>query len=377
MAFTPHDRRWMQQALDLAEKARGLAEPNPLVGAVIVRAGSLVGAGHTQPYGGAHAEVMALEDAGEAARDATMYVTLEPCAHHGKTPPCAPRLVEAGVSRLAAAVLDPTAKTHRKGVELLQKAGVQVGVGLCREEAVRQNAAFFKRSALGKPLVIAKWAMTADGKIATRTGDSRWISGPRSRRWVHRTRGLVDCIIVGGRTARRDDPLLTCRDAEVRRTAARLVLCGTRAPAADSRLARTVEEAPVLLAFPEESTPEGLDALVRAGCTPLPVPAVEDCPARVDPSALLEELGRREMSNVLLEGGAEVLGSFLDAGEVDRVMVFMAPRIVGGRDAPAAVAGVGLGKMRQARQLRRVEVTRCGPDVLMEGWLTDPLDWAV
>lgn len=376
MTFTPHDRRWMERALELAEEARGLAEPNPPVGAVLVRDGHVVGSGHTQPYGGPHAEVVALEDAGECARGATMYVTLEPCAHQGKTPPCAPRVVEAGVQRVAIAVLDPTPKTHRKGVELLRKAGVEVQVGLCREQAVRGNAAFFKLAAVAKPLVIAKWAMTADGKIATRTGDSRWISGPESRRRVHEVRGIVDCIIVGGRTARQDDPLLTCRDAEKRRTAARLVLCGRGVPSHDSRLVQTADEAPVLLAYPEKTPSEGLEPLLKAGCTAVPLPALEHQPTRVAPSALLEELGRREMSNVLVEGGSEVLGSFLDAGEVDRVMVFVAPLLVGGSQAPSAVGGVGPTEMRSARQLSGVKVSRTGCDVLVEGRLTDPMEWA-
>jgi diaminohydroxyphosphoribosylaminopyrimidine deaminase/5-amino-6-(5-phosphoribosylamino)uracil reductase len=285
-------------------------------------------------------------------------------------------VVEAGVQRVAIAVLDPTPKTHRKGVELLRKAGVEVQVGLCREKAVRGNAAFFKLAAVGKPLVIAKWAMTADGKIATRTGDSRWISGPESRRRVHEVRGIVDCIIVGGRTARQDDPLLTCRDAEKRRTAARLVLCGRGVPSHDSRLVQTADEAPVLLACPKENPPEGLDPLLKAGCTALPLPTLTDQPTRVDPGALLQELGRREMSNVLVEGGSEVLGSFLDAGEVDRVMVFVAPLLVGGSQAPSAVGGVGPAEMRSARQLSGVKVSRTGCDVLVEGRLTDPMNWA-
>lgn len=376
MASDQQERRWMERALELAEGARGYAEPNPAVGAVVVRDGRIVGEGCTQACGGAHAEVEAVRDAGERARGAEMYVTLEPCAHHGKTPPCAPMLVQVGLRRVVMAVLDPTPKTGGRGLALLRESGVAAEVGLCREEAVVQNAAFFKVAATGRPLVIAKWAMSADGRIATRALASHWISGPEARAAVHEIRGMVDCVAVGGRTARRDDPLLTCRDAERRRTAARLVLCGRRLPAADSQLVRTLDEAPVLLAYPEGRPPDGLDALVEKGCEPLPVPASEEMPERVPPPALLDELGRRGMSNVLLEGGAEVLGSFFDAGQVDRVMAFVAPKVLGGREAVSAVGGTGAEQVDQAWPLHRCEVTTVGRDVLMRGWVTNPLTWA-
>jgi len=366
----------MQRALELAEQARGYAEPNPLVGAVLVRDGRAVGEGHTRPYGGPHAEVEALRQAGPRAEGAEMFVTLEPCAHHGKTPPCAPALVEAGLRRVVMAVLDPTPKTGGRGLRLLTEAGLETAVGLCREEAVRQNAAFFKGAALGRPLVIAKWAMSLDGRIATRTGASRWISGEPARHAVHRVRGRVDCVIVGGRTAGLDDPLLTCRDAERRRTAARLVMCGRAVPAVESRLVRTLKEAPVLLAYPDGRVPEGLGALVRRGCEALPVEAMDGAPGRVAPPALLDELGRRQMSNVLLEGGAEVLGAFFETGQVDRVMVFVAPKVLGGAGAPSAVGGRGAEAPGDAPRVREPEVSALGEDALIQGWVSDPLAWA-
>ncbi len=365
----------MRRALELAAQARGLAEPNPPVGALLVREGGVVGEGHTQRFGGPHAEVMALRDAADRCRGATMYVTLEPCAHEGKTPPCAGALVEAGLRRVVVAALDPTPKTRGRGVASLREAGLQVDVGLCREESVRANAAFFKRAATGRPLVTAKWAMTADGKTATRTGSSRYISGAPARRVVHQLRGIVDCVAVGSRTARRDDPLLTCRMVEPRRMASRLVLCGRGCPAADSRLVQTCEEAPVLLAYPEEHPPDGLEEPLARGCQGLPVPAAHGFPRRVDPPALLDELGRRGMSNVLLEGGAEVLGSFFDAGQVDRVMVFVAPKITGGERAVTAVGARGIERMEEALPLRECAVRTVGPDVLIEGWINDPVQW--
>jgi len=366
----------MARAIALAEQGRGSTEPNPMVGAVLVRDGAIVAEGFTQPYGGPHAEVVALRAAGARAEGATMYVTLEPCAHYGKTPPCAPAVAEAGIERVVIAVRDPTPKTQGKGLAELEGRGVDVAVGLCRREAVRQNAGFFKLAAVGRPLVIAKWAMSADGKIATRTGASRWISGPQAREAVHRVRGQVDCIMVGAGTAGADDPLLTCRDAERRRTAARLVVCGRRAPAADSRLVSTVKEAPVLLAYAEGAAPEGLTEAERAGCEPLPVPPDPEAPGRVDLGALLDELGRREMTNVLVEGGSELLGNLFDAGLVDRAMVFVAPVIIGGRDAPTAVAGRGAEAMGQAVRLQEASSIPVGRDVLLEGWVVDPIRWA-
>ncbi|MCK4373972.1 MAG: bifunctional diaminohydroxyphosphoribosylaminopyrimidine deaminase/5-amino-6-(5-phosphoribosylamino)uracil reductase RibD, partial [Candidatus Brocadiae bacterium] len=317
MAFSEQDRAFMHRALALAEQGRGSVEPNPMVGAVIARGGRAVGEGYYQQFGGPHAEVLALREAGELARGAAMYVTLEPCDHEGKTPACAPAVAESGLRRVVIAALDPTARKKAGGVEILTERGVSVQVGLCREEAARLNAGFFKLAATGRPLVIAKWAMSADGKIATATGSARWISSPEARKLVHRVRGRVDCVIVGSRTALGDDPLLTCRQAERRRVAARLVLCGAGLPAADSRLARTVGEAPVLLAYPADHPPEGLDGLVELGCEALAVQVSERAPRRVDPEKLLEELGARRMTNVLVEGGGEALGSFFDARLVD------------------------------------------------------------
>ncbi len=376
MAFDESDRSFMRQALDLAEKGRGLVEPNPMVGAVVVRNGRVVAEGHYERFGGPHAEVVALRGAGAGARGATMYVTLEPCDHRGKTPSCAPLVAEAGVRRVVVATPDPTAAQPRGGIEILTRRGVEVEVGLCGDEAVRLNAAFFKLAATGRPLVIAKWAMTADGKIAARSGSSRWISSDQARHTVHRLRGQVDCVIVGSRTARMDDPLLTCRDAERRRTATRLVLCGRAVPEADSQLVETAGQAPVLLACPESRPPAGLGRLVELGCEALPVAAAEAAAGRCDLAALLDELGRRRMTNVLVEGGADTLGGFFDAGLVDRVMVFVAPLIVGGADAQTAVAGAGVEDIENAFRLQDCETLAMGPDVLIQGWVTDPLAWA-
>lgn len=375
MSFSPEDHEFMQRALALAEGGRGAVEPNPLVGCVIVREGGVIGEGRHLQFGGPHAEVLALRAAGKAARGATMYVTLEPCDHEGKTPACAPAVAAAGIRRVVAATLDPTSTEASGGVRILRAEGVEVDVGPCREEAVCLNAGFFKLAATGRPLVIAKWAMSADGRIATRTGDSQWISSEEARRAVHGLRGRVDAVIVGGRTALQDDPLLTCRDAEARRTVARVVVCGTECPAVDSRLVQTAREAPVLLAHDPQRPPEGLAELADAGCELLPVAGERD-DGRVDAGALLDALGARRMTNVLVEGGGELLGDLFDSGLVDRAIVFIAPRIIGGADAVAPVRGLGAASVRDGFVLTDVSRGQVGTDVLIEGWVADPMQWA-
>jgi len=384
LGFDEQDRSFMERALALAERGRGYVEPNPMVGAVVVKDGRIVGEGHYEHFGGPHAEVAALRQAGERARGATLYVTLEPCDHEGKTPACAPLVAGTGLGRVVICTADPSDARPRGGIEALGQHKVLLEEGLCREEAVRLNAGFFKLAATGRPLVTAKWAMSADGKLATPTGESRYISSAASRRLVHELRGRVDCIIVGSRTVARDDPLLTCRDAERRRTAARLVLCGASAPAPGSRLVQTAAEAPVMLAYPAARPPEGLAGLVALGCEALPVEGAR--PGRVGPERLLDELGRRRMTNVLVEGGGEVLGSFFDAGLVDRVVAFVAPLVIGGAGAtvPVAVpgaastpvAGRGARSIGEAIRLQACETRSLDGDVLIQGWAVDPLRWA-
>lgn len=375
MTFTQQEKAYMKQALELAEQSEGFVEPNPMVGALVVRDGKVVGRGYHRRFGGPHAEVFALREAGEAADGATMYVTLEPCAHHGKTPACAPRVVDAGISRVIIAAMDPTPESAGKGVKILQEGGVQVETDLCREGAVVLNAPFYKFHREGLPLVTGKWAMSADGKIATRTHDSRWISCDESRRTVHELRGRMDAIVVGGHTAREDDPMLTCRDGEKRRTALRVVLCGSKAPGPSSKLARTADQAPVLLAYARDRPPAGIQELTERGCEALPLPQADETD-HPDPRALLEALAERGTVNVLVEGGGHLLGSLFDAGLLDRVMVFMAPLVIGGKKAVNPVAGRGVKLMDEACRLQRVTMEPSGRDALMKGWVHDPMKWA-
>jgi diaminohydroxyphosphoribosylaminopyrimidine deaminase/5-amino-6-(5-phosphoribosylamino)uracil reductase len=358
------DREWMALALALAERGRGFVEPNPLVGAVVVRDGCLVGEGWHQRYGQAHAEVNALAAAGEAARGAALYVTLEPCCHFGKTPPCTDAVLRAGVARVVAAMSDPFPQVAGKGAELLRQAGVAVEVGLCEVEARRLNAPYLKLLARGRPYVHAKWAMTLDGKIATRTGDSKWISNEASRRRAHELRGRMDAVVVGIGTVLADDPLLTTRPPGPR-APARVVLdsCG-RLPST-SQLARTARETPTIIVTATDLPAARAAELQALGCEVLSLPPPGTRPAL---PGMLDEFGRRRMTNLLVEGGSEVLGSFLDAREIDEVHVFLAPRLAGGAEATTPIGGRGVEKIAEALTLTEWRVEMIEGDSYLRGW---------
>lgn len=322
------DLDWMQQALNLAARGRGQVEPNPMVGAIVVRGGVQVGAGWHRRYGEAHAEVHALNEAGALARGATLYVTLEPCCHFGKTPPCVDAVIAAGIKRVVAAMADPFPRVAGGGFAKLRAAGIEVVSGILQTEARRLNAPYLTLLTHNRPYVHAKWAMTLDGRIATRTGHSQWISGEESRRRVHELRGRVDAIIVGTGTVRADDPQLTARPAGPR-TAMRIVLSSDGRLPEQCRLLQTARDVPVLVAGPRIAEPEKLEAL---GCEVLQVDSIP---------ALLTNLGQRRFTNVLVEGGAAVLGSFRDAQLIDELHVYVAPVLIGGAAAPGPIAGVG------------------------------------
>lgn len=350
----------MRRAVELAERGRGAVEPNPLVGAVVVHDGQLVGEGWHQRYGEAHAEANALAQAGEAARGATLYVTLEPCCHHGKTPPCTDAVLRAGIARVVAALEDPFPRVAGQGAALLRAAGITVELGLCAAEARRQNAPYLTLLGQGRPYVHAKWAMTLDGKIATRSGDSKWISSEASRRRVHALRGRMDGIIVGIGTALADDPLLTARPPGAR-VATRVVLDRRARLPLQSQLVQTAREVPTLVA-----TLDAGETLQAAGCEVLRLPA--DHEGHPDVTTLLAELGRRRWTNVLVEGGSAVLGSFFDARLIDEVHVYIAPRLVGGRDAKTALAGHGVERIAEGLALTDCRIEMFDGDVYVHGW---------
>jgi len=361
------DLPWMRLALAEADRGRGAVEPNPMVGAVVVRDGRVVGLGHHARFGGPHAEVVALGAAGVAARGATLYVTLEPCCHVGKTPPCTDAILGAGVARVVAAIRDPFPRVDGGGFARLRAAGLAVESGAEADAARRLNAPYLKRLATGLPYVTAKWAMTLDGKTACASGDSRWISGPRSRALVHELRGRMDGIAVGIGTALADDPQLTARPAGPR-VATRIVLDGAARLPTAGRLARTAREAPVLVAVTDHAPAGRVAALEALGCEVVAFPGGGAVPIL----PLLEHLGRRGLTNLLVEGGGGVLGAFLDAGQVDAVEVYIAPAIEGGSHPFGPARGAGVAAMAGALRLDRSEIGLIDGDLRIRGTLPRP-----
>jgi diaminohydroxyphosphoribosylaminopyrimidine deaminase/5-amino-6-(5-phosphoribosylamino)uracil reductase len=355
----------MTRALELAGRGRGWVEPNPLVGAVLVRDGVLVGEGWHEKFGQAHAEVNALRHAGDRARGSTLFVTLEPCCHFGKTPPCTEAVIGAGVRRVVVAMLDPFPEVSGQGASRLREAGIVVEVGVGEAAARQLNAPYLKRLRTGRPWVHAKWAMTLDGKIATRTGQSKWITGEAARAHVHELRGCMDAIVIGRGTLLADDPLLTARPPGPR-TATRIVLTATAKglPSA-CRLLETTADAPVLVVTQDSMVDRVLPWRTR-GAEVLGLPAEPD--GHLDVKSILTELGRRGMTHVLVEGGAGTLGRFADAGEIDEAHAFVAPTILGGSDAPSPIAGLGTAELGQAVRLSCWQVERIGDDVLIHGF---------
>ncbi|QDU53944.1 bifunctional diaminohydroxyphosphoribosylaminopyrimidine deaminase/5-amino-6-(5-phosphoribosylamino)uracil reductase RibD [Aeoliella mucimassa] len=356
------DTLFMQRAIDLARQGEGHVEPNPMVGAVVVRHGQVVGEGYHQKFGGPHAEVHALAAAGESARGATLYVTLEPCCHTGKTPPCTQAVLAAGIARVVVAVGDPFPQVDGGGIAQLRAAGIECEVGVLEREARYLLAPYLKLVTTGKPWVIAKWAMTLDGKMATHTGSSQWISGESSRAVVHKIRGRMDAIVVGSGTVHADDPLLTARPAGPR-VPVRVVLGDLTT---DTKLAQTMDEAPLMVVRQRDTEADEYQWLLDGGGE-LWISGTDDRLTRIN--LLLDELGSRRMTNVLVEGGGKVLGALFDAHAVDEVHVFIAPKIVGGEGAPTPVAGLGLSDMAAAWQLVDTRIETLGTDMYLSGRL--------
>jgi diaminohydroxyphosphoribosylaminopyrimidine deaminase/5-amino-6-(5-phosphoribosylamino)uracil reductase len=357
---------YMARALELARKALGTTSPNPAVGTVIVREGAIVGEGFTQPPGSSHAEVMALRQAGERARGATIYVTLEPCSHFGRTPPCTRAIIEAGIAEVHLAALDPNPRVSGRGRAELEAAGISIHFGEHETEAREINEAYFKFITTGQPFVTVKFAMSLDGKIATRTGDSRWISGPQSRQYVHCLRRKADAIMVGVNTVLADDPQLTARDSrgKVIKAPLRVIVdCHGRTPPS----ARAFQQpGQTLLAVGESLDAEEAEGFVQVGAEVLSLPSKKGL---VDIKELLRVLGQREITSLLAEGGGTLLASLFEGGLVDKVYAFVAPLLIGGKEARTAVAGKGVGGVAEALRLSGVQVKRFGQDILVSGYI--------
>ncbi len=359
----------MKQALSLAKLALGQVSPNPAVGAVVVSNGEVVGQGYTQSPGSSHAEIVALKQAGERARDGMMYVTLEPCCHYGRTPPCTQAIISAGITEVHFAMFDPNPQVSGLGKKELEAKGIKTYVGEYEEEAKQINEAYTKFITTGMPFVTAKFAMSLDGKIATRSGNSKWISSEMARKRVHNLRYATDAIMIGVNTVLIDDPELTARSCSGRGGTAKMqplrvvVDSKGRTP-----LTARVFNAPgkTLLALTGLVKPEGKKAFAQAGIEVLELPSTGGL---VNLRELLKVLGEQEITNVLVEGGGILFGSLFDNGLVDKVVAFIAPIIIGGEEAKTAVVGKGVDKVADSLKLERVSVEKLGDDVMISGYV--------
>lgn len=374
---------YMARALELAERALGVSSPNPAVGAVVVKEGRIVGEGWTKPPGQGHAEVVALERAGPAARGATLYVTLEPCCHYGRTPPCTDAIIRAGIRTVHMAMIDPSPWVAGGGRRALEAAGITTIVGEHEAEARRLNESYFKYVATGLPFVTVKWAMTLDGKIATHTGDSRWVTGPRARARVARLRARSDAVLVGVGTVLLDDPQLTVRrDGFGVDVAEELADLPARQPlrvVLDSQ-ARTPPTARIVspdlpghtLVLVTDRAP--VERVERLRATAAEVLVVPEHDGRVHPRAALRLLAERSITSVLVEAGGTLVATLLECGVVDKICAFVAPKIIGGATAPTPVEGIGCPAMYQALPVHDLRVERIGDDLLLEGYVSRPPD---
>lgn len=354
------DARFMALALSLGRRGQGRVWPNPAVGCVIVQDGRIVGRGWTQDGGRPHAETEALRQAGDNARGSTAYVTLEPCAHHGKTPPCAKALVDAGVARVVVAVADNDARVDGKGLEILRAAGIEVSVGEGASEARRDHAGFFTRTEVGRPFLTLKLANSFDGRIATGTGESQWITGPEARRLVHGMRSRHDAVMVGGGTARKDDPSLTVRDLGISHQPARVVVSRRLDLPLMGKLARTASEIPVILCHGADADHALQKTWRDLGATLLPC-AIRG--TQLDPADVLQQLGAHGLTRVFCEGGGALAASLIEADFVDELVGFTAGVVIGAEGLPG-IGAMGLSKLAAAPRYALQSVRHVGADVM-------------
>ena len=359
--------KYMELALELARKALGRTSPNPMVGAVVVKDGRIVGKGYHARAGTPHAEIHALREAGEDASGATLYVTLEPCCHHGRTGPCTEAVIQAGIKKVVMAMADPNPLVAGKGAQKLRASDIEVSCGVLEAEARRLNEVFIKYISTGLPYVVLKTAMTLDGKIATAGGESKWITGPRAREQVHQLRDRYDAILVGIGTVLADDPSLTARlpDREGR-DPVRVILDSRAATPPGAKILTQNSEAQTIIVTTGEAPQGNVEQLENAGAVVLKMSGNSAGIALPD---LLRELAKREITSVLVEGGARVNGSFVRDKLVDKVFWYIAPKIIGGSKAPCPVGGPGIELLKDALQVENIEVHKLGNDICIEGYV--------
>lgn len=358
--------KYMRMALKLAEKAKGRTSPNPMVGAVIVKDGRIVGKGYHKKAGTPHAEIHALREAGDEAKGAVLYVTLEPCSHYGRTPPCSEAVIRSGISEVFVAMQDPNPLVAGRGIRQMTDAGIRVHVGIMEEAAREINEVFIKFITTRMPFVLLKTAMTLDGKIATRTGDSRWVTGDAARNYVHNLRNWYDSILVGVNTVLADNPALTCRLPRGGCDPIRIILDSKARTPVDFQVMTQESDAETYVAVTDKAPFERIKLLSTGKAKILRI--TSDKNGRVDMVDLLEKLGQMEITSLLVEGGAEVSAAFIENKLVDKVITFIAPKIIGGIGAPTPVGGEGNELMGQAVKLTRTRFGRMGEDMFIEGY---------
>lgn len=359
--------KYMERALELAAKGIGYTNPNPLVGAVIVKNGKIIGEGYHEVYGSNHAEVNAFKNATEDVRGAIMYVTLEPCSHYGKTPPCAKAIVEKGIKKVVIGLKDPNPLVAGKGIQILKDNDIEVITGVMEEEGRKLNEIFLKYITTKLPFCILKTAMTLDGKIAAYTGDSRWVTNEFSRKYVHQLRHRLSGIMVGIGTILADDPLLTTRlETGNGSDPTRIIVDSTARIPLEAKVLHMESKAKTIIATTELADKDKIKALESMGIEIIITPLKSN---RVDLTYLMKALGERGIDSVLLEGGSELNYSAIEEGIVDKVNAFIAPKIIGGRGAKTPIGGAGKAVMREAISIENLEVQRFGDDVMLEGYI--------
>ena len=360
------DERYMWMALDLARRSCGKTNPNPMVGAVIVKGGEVVGTGFHKKAGEQHAEIIALLEAGVRARHATLYTNLEPCSHQGRTPPCTEAILQAGIRRVVLATVDPNPLISGRGIRKLKEAGIKVKVGVLEEKARRLNEIFFKYITTKTPFVMVKAAMSLDGKIATTTGESRWISGEKSRKFAHQLRAASDGIMVGINTILRDDPLLTVRlDGKKAANPVRIIVDSRGRMPLSSKVVKTARETKTILATTTLVSSEKLKTYQEAGVEVLILPLQGE---QVNLQELMLALGKKEISALLVEGGGTLNYSLLNENLIDKVYFFIAPFLLGGENAPTPVGGAGVCELKESWKVQDLELKQLDNDLLIIGY---------
>ena len=362
-----NDEHFMQMALDLAQKGQGFTSPNPMVGAVVVKDGQVVGCGYHHAAGKPHAEVNAIDDAGDAAAGATIYVNLEPCNHTGRTPPCTHKIIRSGIQRVVVAMQDPNPDVTGGGIDYLKSKGLQVTAGVCQDEARRLNEVFIKFISTGRPFVILKCAATLDGRIATRSGDSKWITNEQSRSFVHHLRHCADGILVGVNTVKADNPSLTTRlDSGTGRDPVRIILDTHLSVPEEAGILGLESDSDTVLVVGAKADPHKCAAIEKTGARILEIPLKGN---RIDMAKLMEQLGAMGITSLLIEGGGRVIASALQSEIVDKIAFFYAPKILGGDDGISICRGKGPEAMQDSIAVKNISVRRFGDDVMIEGYI--------